>query len=122
MTRVMVVDDAKAIRRAAKLFLEKEKIDVVEAEDGFSALAQLRNEVADILFLDITMPRLDGYQTCILLRQMPEFENLPIIMLSGKDSAFDRAQGSMSGCTDYLTKPFTKETLIATVKKYARLT
>lgn len=120
MTRVMIVDDAKAIRSAARLFLEKEKMEVVEAVDGFVALSHIHRNPPDLLFLDIMMPRLDGYQTCILLRKMPEFENLPIVMLSGKDSPFDRAQGNMSGCTDYLTKPFTRETLISCVKKYAR--
>lgn len=121
MIKVMIVDDAKAIRQAAKLFLQKENIEVVEALDGFVALSQIHKNPPDVLFLDIMMPRLDGYQTCLLLRKMSEFEKLPIIMLSGKDSPFDKAQGNMSGCTDYLTKPFSKETLIASVKKHARL-
>lgn len=121
MTRVMIVDDALAIRRAARMFLEKEKIEVVEAKDGFEALGALHQSRPDLLFLDVMMPRVDGYQTCLILRGIPDFENLPIIMLTGKESPFDKAQGIRSGCTDYLLKPFKPEDLIEKVRQYVHL-
>ena len=120
MSTIMIVDDAKAIRRAATMFLDQQGVNVVEAVDGFEALGKIHQSPPDLLFLDITMPRLDGYQVCLLLRSMPEFQDLPIIMLSGKDSPFDLAQGNRSGCTDYLTKPFKRETLLASVKKHLK--
>ena len=120
MPTIMIVDDAKAIRRAATLFLAQQDVTVVEAVDGFEALGKIHQSPPDLLFLDVNMPRVDGYHLCLLLRSIPEFEDLPIIMLSGKDSPFDVAQGNRSGCTDYLTKPFLRETLLECVKKYLK--
>lgn len=117
--KVMVIDDSNTIRRSAEIFLKAFGCQVVLAEDGFDALAKISNEHPDLIFVDIMMPRLDGYQTCSLIKRNARYKNTPVIMLSSKDGLFDRARGRMVGSDQYLTKPFTKETLIQAVKTYA---
>lgn len=114
---IMFVDDSKVILRAANQFLSS-YYNVVGLEDGFLALAAIVQEQPDLLFLDIMMPRLNGYDTCLAIKSNPQFADLPIIMLSSKDSPFDKARGMMMGCNDYLTKPFSKETLLESVRRY----
>lgn len=104
---VMVVDDSKTILQTAQVFL-KSICQVVIAEDGFLALARLQDVRPELIFLDVMMPRLDGYTTCMAIKQNPEFSDLPIVMLSSKDSPFDKARGHLMGCDEYLTKPFSK--------------
>ena len=117
--RVMVVDDSKTIRRTAEMLLKKEGCDVITANDGFEALSKVVDYKPQIIFVDIMMPRLDGYQTCALIKHNQNFNKTPIIMLSSKDGLFDRARGRIVGAEQYLTKPFTKEELVDAVKKYA---
>lgn len=116
--KVMVIDDSKTIRRTAETLLKKEGCDVVTATDGFEALAKVAEQRPDIIFVDIMMPRLDGYQTCALIKHNQHFKNTPIIMLSSKDSLFDRARGRVVGSEQYLTKPFTKEELLGAIKEH----
>ena len=118
-TKVMVIDDSKTIRRSAETLLKKEGFEVVTAIDGFEALAKITVHKPDIIFVDIMMPRLDGYQTCALIKNNTTFKDTPVIMLSSKDSIFDRARGRIVGSTEYLTKPFTKEDLIGAIHEYA---
>jgi twitching motility two-component system response regulator PilG len=113
--RVLVIDDSNTIRRSAELFLRQAGFEVILAEDGFDALAK-------IIFVDIMMPRLDGYQTCALIKQNPLLKSTPVIMLSSKDGVFDRARGRLAGSDRYLTKPFTKEGLIEAVNEYSKTT
>lgn len=113
--KVMVIDDSNTIRRSAEIFLKQAGCTVILAEDGFDALAKIVEHAPDIIFCDIMMPRLDGYQTCSLLRQNTKYQNVPFVMLSSKDGLFDRARGAMAGSTEYLTKPFTRESLLAAV-------
>ena len=115
----MVIDDSQTIRRTAESLLTREGYTVVLAEDGFEALAAIADENPDLIFIDIMMPRLDGYQACALVKNNPRFRDTPIIMLSSKDGVFDRARGRIVGCDDYLTKPFTRNELIGAVKQYA---
>ncbi len=110
--KVMVIDDSKTIRRSAETLLKKVGCEVVTAIDGFEALAQITEHKPDIIFVDIMMPRLDGYQTCALIKNNQTFKATPVIMLSSKDSIFDRARGRIVGSEKYLTKPFSKEDLI----------
>jgi twitching motility two-component system response regulator PilG len=117
--KILVIDDSKTIRRSSEFFLSQAGYTVLLAEDGFDALAKIADNEPDIIFCDILMPRLDGYQTCALLRQNTRFRNTPFIMLSSKDSVFDRARGVMAGSTEYLTKPFTKESLLAAVTAHS---
>ena len=117
--KVMVIDDSKTIRRTAENLLKKEGCDVVTAIDGFEALSKIAENKPDIIFVDIMMPRLDGYQTCALIKNNKTFKNIPVIMLSSKDSIFDRARGRIVGSNQYLTKPFTREDLIGAIKEYA---
>jgi twitching motility two-component system response regulator PilG len=112
---ILVIDDSNTIRRSAEFFLKQAGCTVVLAEDGFDGLAKVVEYAPDIIFCDVLMPRLDGYQACALLRQNPSYRDTPFIMLSSKDSVFDRARGMMVGSTEYLTKPFTKESLLAAV-------
>ena len=107
--KVMVIDDSNTIRRSAEIFLVQAGCQVVLAEDGFDALAKIADHHPDIVFCDIMMPRLDGYQTCALIKKNPRFGVTPVIMLSSKDGLFDRARGRMVGSDEYLTKPFTKD-------------
>ncbi|WP_370868125.1 PleD family two-component system response regulator [Methylotenera sp.] len=119
--KVMVIDDSNTIRRSAEIFLKSSGCEVILAEDGFDALAKISNEHPDIIFVDIMMPRLDGYQTCSLIKRNARYKSTPVIMLSSKDGLFDRARGRMVGSDQYLTKPFTQETLIDAVQTYAAL-
>jgi twitching motility two-component system response regulator PilG len=113
--KVMVIDDSNTIRRSAEIFLVQAGCQVVLAEDGFDALAKIADHHPEIIFCDIMMPRLDGYQTCALIKKNPRFGTTPVIMLSSKDGLFDRARGRMVGSDEYLTKPFTKDSLLKAV-------
>jgi twitching motility two-component system response regulator PilG len=117
--RVMVIDDSNTIRRSAEIFLGQAGCEVVLAEDGFDALAKIADHQPDLIFMDIMMPRLDGYQTCALIKRNPRLASTPVIMLSSKDGLFDRARGRMAGSNEYLTKPFTKDSLLRTVAAHA---
>ena len=119
--KVMVIDDSNTIRRSAEIFLVQAGCRVILAEDGFDALAKITDHQPDVIFVDIMMPRLDGYQTCALIKKNARFANTPVIMLSSKDGLFDRARGRMVGSDDYLTKPFTKEVLLRTVAERAQV-
>ena len=119
--KVMVIDDSNTIRRSAEIFLKSSGCQVILAEDGFDALAKISNEHPDLIFVDIMMPRLDGYQTCSLIKRNVRYKTTPVIMLSSKDGLFDRARGRMVGSDQYLTKPFTQDTLIEAVQVYAAL-
>jgi len=119
--KVMVIDDSNTIRRSAEIFLKASGCEVILAEDGFDALAKISNEHPDVIFVDIMMPRLDGYQTCSLIKRNARYKSTPVIMLSSKDGLFDRARGRMVGSDQYLTKPFTQETLIDAVQTYAAI-
>ncbi len=121
--KVLVVDDSNTIRRSAEIFLKQGGHDVLLAEDGFDALAKINDYQPDLVFCDILMPRLDGYQTCAIIKRNPQFAALPVIMLSSKDGLFDKARGRMVGSQDYLTKPFTKDQLLQAVQQFgAQLT
>ncbi len=117
--KVMVIDDSNTIRRSAEIFLQQSGCETILAEDGFDALAKIADCRPSIIFLDVMMPRLDGYQTCALIKKNPQFKHTPIIMLSSKDGLFDKARGRMVGSSEYLTKPFTKDTLLTAVRRYA---
>ncbi|RCS58528.1 response regulator [Parvibium lacunae] len=118
--KVMVIDDSNTIRRSAEIFLTQAGCKVILAEDGFDALAKITDHEPDIIFCDILMPRLDGYQTCALIKKNAKFQAIPVIMLSSKDGLFDKARGRLVGSDEYLTKPFTKDSLLATVRGHAR--
>ena len=118
--KVMVIDDSNTIRRSAEIFLKQAGCEVVLAEDGFDALAKLSDHGPDIVFCDVLMPRLDGYQTCALIKKSPRFNDIPVVMLSSKDGLFDRARGRLVGSEEYLTKPFTKEQLLRAVETFRR--
>jgi twitching motility two-component system response regulator PilG len=117
--KVMIIDDSNTIRRSAEIFLVQTGCQVVLAEDGFDALAKIADHQPDVIFCDIMMPRLDGYQTCALIKKNPRFSATPVIMLSSKDGLFDRARGRMVGSDQYLTKPFTKNSLLQSVATFA---
>lgn len=119
-TRVLVIDDSNTIRRSAEIFLKQGGHEVVLAEDGYDALAKVSDNTPDLIFCDILMPRLDGYQTCAIIKRNPRFARVPVIMLSSKDGLFDKARGRMVGSEDYLTKPFTKEQLLRAVEQFSR--
>ncbi|HEX5356816.1 MAG TPA: response regulator [Aquabacterium sp.] len=118
-TKVLVIDDSNTIRRSAEIFLKQGGYEVVLAEDGFDALSKVNDHNPDVIFCDILMPRLDGYQTCAIIKRNPRFTNTPVIMLSSKDGLFDKARGRMVGSQDYLTKPFTKDQLLQAVAQYS---
>jgi len=118
-TKVMVIDDSNTIRRSAEIFLVQAGCQVVLAEDGFDALAKIADQQPQVIFCDIMMPRLDGYQTCSLIKKNTRFKSTPVIMLSSKDGLFDRARGRMVGSDQYLTKPFTKDSLLQVVADFA---
>jgi twitching motility two-component system response regulator PilG len=120
--KVMVIDDSNTIRRSAEIFLGKAGAQVVLAEDGFDALAKIADHQPDLIFCDILMPRLDGYQTCAMIKKSPRFGETPVVMLSSKDGLFDRARGRLVGCDRYLTKPFTKDSLLQTVRDFVART
>ncbi len=117
--KVLVVDDSNTIRRSAEIFLKQGGHEVMLAEDGFDALAKVNDSRPDLIFCDILMPRLDGYQTCAIIRRNAKFADTPVIMLSSKDGVFDKARGRMVGSQEYLTKPFTKEELLQAVQQFA---
>ena len=119
--RVLVVDDSNTIRRSAEIFLRQGGHEVLLAEDGFDALSKVNDHAPELIFCDILMPRLDGYQTCAIIKRNPRFAHVPVIMLSSKDGLFDKARGRMVGSQDYLTKPFTKEQLLRAVESFRRV-
>ena len=115
--KVLVIDDSNTIRRSAEIFLKQGGHEVLLADDGFDALAKVNDYQPDLIFCDILMPRLDGYQTCAIIKRNAKFSGVPIVMLSSKDGVFDKARGRMVGSQDYLTKPFTKDQLLQTVRE-----
>ena len=118
--KVMVIDDSKTIRRTAETLLQKAGCTVITATDGFDALAKIADTNPDIIFVDIMMPRLDGYQTCALIKNNSAFKTTPVIMLSSKDGLFDKAKGRIVGSDEYLTKPFSKEELFSAIRQYVK--
>ena len=116
--KVLVIDDSKTIRRTAETLLTKEGCEVFTAVDGFDALSKIADHQPDIVFVDIMMPRLDGYQTCALIKKNAKFHQTPVVMLSSKDGLFDRARGRMVGSDQYLTKPFTKDELLGAIEAH----
>lgn len=118
--KVLVIDDSNTIRRSAEIFLKQGGHDVMLAEDGFDALAKVNDYAPHLIFCDILMPRLDGYQTCAIIKRNPHFSGTPIIMLSSKDGVFDKARGRMVGSEEYLTKPFTKDQLLQAVLQFGK--
>jgi twitching motility two-component system response regulator PilG len=120
LTKVLVIDDSNTIRRSAEIFLKQGGYEVVLAEDGFDALSKVNDHAPQLIFCDILMPRLDGYQTCAIIKRNRRFSGVPVIMLSSKDGLFDKARGRMVGSEDYLTKPFTKDQLLAAVERHRR--
>ena len=116
--RVLVIDDSNTIRRSAEIFLKPGGHEVMLAEDGFDALAKVNDAQPDLIFCDILMPRLDGYQTCAIIKRNEKFADTPVVMLSSKDGVFDKARGRMVGSQEYLTKPFTKDQLLQAVQEF----
>lgn len=116
--KVLVVDDSNTIRRSAEIFLKQGGHEVLLAEDGFDALAKINDYQPDLVFCDILMPRLDGYQTCAIIKRNARFAGIPVVMLSSKDGVFDKARGRMVGSQEYLTKPFTKDQLLQAVQQF----
>lgn len=116
--KVMVIDDSKTIRRTAETLLKKAGCDVVTATDGFEALSKITDQNPDVIFIDIMMPRLDGYQTCALIKNNHIYKNTPVILLTSKDGLFDRARGRIVGSDQYLTKPFTKDELLGAISTH----
>jgi len=119
--KIMIIDDSKTIRRTAETLLKKEGCTVITAIDGFDALAKIADHRPDIIFVDIMMPRLDGYQTCALIKNNTEFKSTPVIMLSSKDGLFDKAKGRIVGSDEYLTKPFSKSELLGAIQTHTAL-
>ena len=117
--KVMVIDDSKTIRRTAETLLKKAGCEVLTAADGFEALSAIADHHPDVIFVDIMMPRLDGYQTCALIKHNEVFRDVPVIMLSSKDGLFDRARGRLVGSDQYLTKPFSRDELLDALRRYA---
>ncbi|OOO03266.1 MAG: Alkaline phosphatase synthesis transcriptional regulatory protein PhoP [Chromatiales bacterium USCg_Taylor] len=117
--KVLVADDSNTIRRSADIFLRKAGCEVVYGEDGFDALAKIPDFKPDLIFVDVMMPKLDGYQVCAVVKQHPRFRALPVIMLTSKDNVFDRARAKLLGADEYLTKPFTRDSLLNAVARYA---
>ena len=117
--KIMIIDDSKTIRKSAETLLNKEGCEVLTAEDGFEALSVIAVNKPDIIFVDIMMPRLDGYQTCTLIKNNRQFRDTPVIMLTSKDSIFDKARGRIVGSEEYLTKPFTRDDLLQAVSRHA---
>lgn len=116
--KVMVVDDSKTIRRTAEALLKKEGFEVITATDGFDALSKIADSKPAIIFVDIMMPRLDGYQTCALIKNNSEFNSTPVVMLSSKDGLFDKAKGRIVGSDQYLTKPFSRDELLGAIRRF----
>jgi len=120
--KVLVIDDSKTIRRTAETLLKKAGCDVVTATDGFEALSKITDQNPDVIFIDIMMPRLDGYQTCALIKNNHVYKNTPVILLTSKDGLFDRARGRIVGSDRYLTKPFTKDELLGAIYEHVNIT
>ena len=118
--RVLVVDDSNTIRRSAEIFLKQGGHEVLLADDGFDALSKVNDYQPQLIFCDILMPKLDGYQTCAIIKRNEKFAATPVVMLSSKDGVFDKARGRMVGSDDYLTKPFTKDQLLLAVEQHKR--
>jgi len=116
--KTMVIDDSKTIRRTAETLLKKVGCEVITALDGFDALSKIADQKPDIIFIDIMMPRLDGYQTCALIKNNKDFKHTPIVMLSSKDGLFDKAKGRIVGSDQYLTKPFSREELLGAIRNH----
>jgi twitching motility two-component system response regulator PilG len=116
--KVLVIDDSNTIPRSAEIFLKQGGHEVMLAEDGFDALSKVNDYEPHLIFCDILMPRLDGYQTCAIIKRNAKFSGVPVVMLSSKDGVFDKARGRMVGSQDYLTKPFTKDQLLQTVQQF----
>ncbi|RMD70811.1 MAG: response regulator [Gammaproteobacteria bacterium] len=116
--KVLVIDDSHTIRRTAEALLKKAGYQVMTAEDGYEALPKILAFRPDIIFIDIMMPKLDGYQTCAIIKHNPQFKHTPVIMLSSKDGVFDRARGRLAGANDYITKPFSREELLGAIQRY----
>ena len=116
--KVLVIDDSNTIRRSAEIFLKQGGHEVLLAEDGFDALAKVNDFQPHLIFCDSLMPRLDGYQTCAIIKRNERFAATPVIMLSSKDGVFDKARGRMVGSEEYLTKPFTKDQLLQAVTQF----
>ena len=119
--KVLVIDDSNTIRRSAEIFLKQGGHEVVLAEDGFDALAKVNDCQPNLIFCDILMPRLDGYQTCAIIKRNAKYAGVPVVMLSSKDGVFDKARGRMVGAQDYLTKPFTKDQLLKAVLQFGAI-
>ncbi len=117
--KVMIIDDSNMIRRSAEIFLKSSGCEVILAEDGFEAMSKIVDNQPNIIFIDIVMPRLDGYQACMLIKKNPTYQSIPVIMLSSRDGLFDKAKGKIAGTDNYLTKPFTAEGLLSIIRKYA---
>ncbi len=117
--RVMIIDDSNTIRRTAETLLTKVGCEVITAIDGFDSLSKIADKTPDVIFVDIMMPRLDGYQTCALIKNNSQFKHTPVIMLSSKDGLFDKAKGRIVGADDYLTKPFSKAELFAALERFS---
>ncbi len=116
--KVMIIDDSSTIRRSAEIFLKPFGCEVILAENGFEAMSKIVDNHPDIIFVDITMPRLDGYQACMLIKKNPIYQSIPVVMLSSKDGLFDKARGRIAGSNSYLTKPFTADGLFSIVRNY----
>jgi len=118
--KVVLIDDSNTIRRSGEIFLSQAGCTVVLAEDGFDGLSKVVDTRPDIIFVDVMMPRLDGYQTCALIKNNQQFKNIPVVMLTSKDTLFDRARGKLVGSDQYLTKPFNKKSLIESVISHTK--
>ena len=116
--KVMIIDDSATIRRSAETMLKKEGCEVETAVDGFEALAKIAHMKPQLIFVDIMMPRLDGYQTCAIIKNNDNFKATPVIMLTSKDGLFDKARGRVVGSDQYLTKPFTRDELLSAVRRH----
>ena len=116
--KVMVIDDSNTIRRSAEIFLSQTKCEIILATDGFDAMSKIVDCHPDIIFVDVMMPRLDGYQTCMLIKKNTRFQTVPVVMLTSKTGVFDRARGRMAGSNDYITKPFTQEEFLGAICKF----
>lgn len=116
----MLIDDSKTIRKSVELYMRESGYEIILAADGYEALCKIAEHNPDLIFVDIMMPRLDGYQTCALIKQNHRYKNIPVLMLSSKSGLFDKAKGRVVGADDYLTKPFTKESLLETIKRFEK--
>jgi twitching motility two-component system response regulator PilG len=118
--KVLLIDDSNTIRRSGEIFLSQAGCDVILAEDGFDGLAKVVDNRPDVIFVDVMMPRLDGYQTCALIKKNQRFKDTPVVMLTSKDTLFDRARGKLVGADQYLLKPFNKKGLIDAVSQFTQ--